>query len=39
MGKCYKTFYSGSLLPFQGNHQGNITLYYRMMVLPWNSGK
>jgi hypothetical protein len=28
-----------NLLPFHGNYQGNIDLYHRMMVSPWNGIK
>jgi hypothetical protein len=31
--------YSGNLLPFRGNYQGNIALKHRMMVFPWNGSK
>ncbi len=26
----------GNLLPFHGNFQGNIALWQRITVLPWN---
>jgi hypothetical protein len=34
-GQCYKTFYSGNLLPFHGI---TIILCYKA-ILPWNGSK